>query len=141
MAASYRVGPPNIFQSVLKEPVGPVAVFTPWNFPMSQVVRKIAPALAAGCSVVVKAAEDTPASAAELVRALADGGIPAGALNLVFGNPAEISTHLIPHPVIRKISFTGSVPVGKQLAALAEQYMKRATMELGDIRLQLCLTT
>lgn len=89
----------------------------------------------------MKAAEDTPASAAELVRALADGGIPAGALNLVFGNPAEISTHLIPHPVIRKISFTGSVPVGKQLAALAEQYMKRATMELGDIRLQLCLTT
>jgi succinate-semialdehyde dehydrogenase/glutarate-semialdehyde dehydrogenase len=122
---------PGVFQTVIKEPVGPVAAFTPWNFPMSQVVRKIAPALAAGCSVIVKAAEDTPASAAELVRALADAGVPQGAINLVFGNPAEISSHLIPHPVVRKISFTGSVPVGKQLAALAGQYMKRATMELG----------
>ena len=122
---------PGVFQTVIKEPVGPVAAFTPWNFPMSQVVRKIAPALAAGCSVIVKAAEDTPASAAELVRALADAGVSQGAINLVFGNPAEISNHLIPHPVIRKISFTGSVPVGKQLAALAGQHMKRVTMELG----------
>jgi succinate-semialdehyde dehydrogenase / glutarate-semialdehyde dehydrogenase len=122
---------PGVFQTVIKEPVGPVAAFTPWNFPMSQVVRKIAPALAAGCSVIVKAAEDTPASAAELVRALADAGVSQGAINLVFGNPAEISNHLIPHPVIRKISFTGSVPIGKQLAALAGQHMKRATMELG----------
>lgn len=118
-------------QAALREPVGPVAAFTPWNFPMSQVARKIAPALAAGCSVIVKAAEDTPASAAEFVRALADAGVPAGTLNLVFGTPAEISGYLIPHPVIRKISFTGSVPVGKQLAALAGQHMKRATMELG----------
>lgn len=118
-------------QAALREPVGPVAAFTPWNFPMSQVARKIAPALAVGCSVIVKAAEDTPASAAELVRALSDAGVPAGTLNLVFGTPAEISGYLISNPVIRKISFTGSVPVGKQLAALAGQHMKRATMELG----------
>ena len=122
---------PGVIQMAVKEPVGPVAAFTPWNFPMSQVVRKIAPALAAGCSVIVKAAEDTPAAAAALVRALADAGIPAGVLNLVFGDPAQISAHLVPHPTIRKISFTGSVPVGKQLAALAGQHMKRATMELG----------
>ncbi len=122
---------PGVTQMAVKEPVGPVAAFTPWNFPMSQVVRKIAPALAAGCSVIVKAAEDTPATAAALVRALADAGLPAGVLNLVFGDPAAISGALIPHPVIRKISFTGSVPVGKQLAAMAGLHMKRATMELG----------
>ena len=121
----------GVLQTVVREPIGPVAAFTPWNFPMSQVVRKIAPALAVGCSVIVKAAEDTPAAAAALVKALADAGIPAGALNLVFGDPAAISAHLIPHPVIRKISFTGSVPIGKQLAAMAGQHMKRATMELG----------
>ena len=121
----------GVFQTVVKEPIGPVAAFTPWNFPVSQVVRKLGPALAAGCSVIVKAAEDTPASGAALVRALHDAGLPPGALNLVFGNPAEISQHLITSPVIRKLSFTGSVPVGKQLAALAGQYMKRATMELG----------
>ncbi len=122
---------PGVLQTVVREPVGPVAAFTPWNFPVAQVVRKIAPALAAGCSVIVKAAEDTPASAAALVRAIADAGVPAGALNLVFGDPAEISATLIPHPVIRKISFTGSVPVGKTLAAMAGAHMKRATMELG----------
>ena len=121
----------GVLQTVMREPVGPVAAFTPWNFPMSQIVRKIAPALAVGCSVIVKAAEDTPASAAALVKALADAGLPPGSINLVFGDPAAISAHLIPHPVIRKISFTGSVPVGKQLAALAGQHMKRATMELG----------
>lgn len=122
---------PGVLQTVVKEPVGPVAAFTPWNFPMAQVVRKIAPALATGCSVIVKAAEDTPASAAALVAALADAGLPAGVLNLVYGDPAAISAHLISHPVIRKISFTGSVPVGKLLAAMAGQHMKRATMELG----------
>lgn len=120
-----------VLQHAAREPVGPVAAFTPWNFPMSQVARKIAPALAVGCSVVVKAAEETPASAAGLVLALEEAGLPAGALNLVFGNPEEISSYLIPHPVIRKISFTGSVPVGKRLAAMAGQHMKRATMELG----------
>lgn len=121
----------GVSQAVLREPVGPVAAFTPWNFPMSQVVKKIAPALAAGCSIIVKAAEDTPASAAGLVLALADAGVPPGALALVFGDPAAISAYLIPHPVIRKISFTGSVPIGKRLAAMAGEHMKRATMELG----------
>lgn len=118
-------------QMVLKDPVGPVAAFTPWNFPINQVVRKVAAALAAGCSILVKAAEETPASPAELIRAFADAGVPAGTVGLVYGNPAEISNYLIPHPVIRKVTFTGSTPVGKQLAALAGQHMKRVTMELG----------
>lgn len=118
-------------QMVLKDPVGPVAAFTPWNFPINQVVRKLGAALAAGCSMIVKAAEETPAAPAELVRAFADAGAPAGVLGLVYGNPAEISNYLIPHPIIRKITFTGSTPVGKQLAALAGQHMKRVTMELG----------
>ncbi len=121
----------GVAQIVTKEPVGPVAGFTPWNFPMSQVARKVGAALAAGCSIVCKAAEETPATAAELVKALADAGLPAGVVNLVYGTPAMISEHLIAHPAIRKISFTGSVPVGKHLAALAGVHMKRATMELG----------
>ena len=129
-----RVIPPragNVVQMVVKEPVGPVAAFTPWNFPINPAVRKIACALAAGCSIIVKAAEETPASPAELVRCFADAGVPAGAVNLVYGVPAEISEYLIPHPVIKKISFTGSTVVGKHLAALAGTHMKRATMELG----------
>jgi succinate-semialdehyde dehydrogenase/glutarate-semialdehyde dehydrogenase len=129
-----RIVPPramNQQQMVLKEPVGPVAAFTPWNFPINQVVRKMSAALATGCSIIVKAAEETPASPAELVRVFVDAGVPAGVVALVYGDPAEISNYLIPHPVIRKITFTGSTPVGKQLAALAGQHMKRATMELG----------
>ncbi len=122
---------PDVLQITLKLPVGPVAAFTPWNFPINQVVRKLSAALAAGCSIIVKAPEETPASPAELIRAFADAGLPSGVANLVFGVPAEISEYLIPHPVIRKISFTGSTPVGKHLAALAGQHMKRATMELG----------
>ena len=118
-------------QLVLKEPVGPVAAFTPWNFPINQVVRKLSAALATGCSIIVKAPEETPASPAELLRAFADAGVPAGVIGLVYGIPAEISSYLIAHPVIRKITFTGSTPVGKQLAALAGQHMKRVTMELG----------
>ena len=118
-------------QLVVKDPVGPVAAFTPWNFPINQVVRKVGAALTAGCSMIVKAAEETPAAPAALVQAFADAGIPPGVLNLVYGNPAEISSYLIPHPVIRKITFTGSTPVGKQLAAMAGQHMKRVTMELG----------
>jgi len=121
----------GIYQLVVKEPVGPVAAFTPWNFPINQIVRKLSAALAAGCSIIVKAPEETPASPAELIRAFADAGVPAGAVGLVYGDPAEISAYLIPHPVIRKISFTGSTVVGKQLAALAGLHMKRATMELG----------
>lgn len=121
----------GVYQLVIKEPVGPVAAFTPWNFPINQIVRKLSAALAAGCSIIVKAPEETPASPAELIRAFADAGVPAGVVNLVYGVPAEISQYLIPHPVIRKISFTGSTAVGKQLAAMAGLHMKRVTMELG----------
>jgi succinate-semialdehyde dehydrogenase/glutarate-semialdehyde dehydrogenase len=121
----------GVYQLGLKEPVGPVAAFTPWNFPINQIVRKLAAALATGCSIIVKAPEETPASPAELIRAFADAGVPEGVVGLVYGVPAEISEYLIPHPTIRKISFTGSTPVGKHLAALAGRHMKRATMELG----------
>jgi len=129
-----KVLPPRVpggEQKVMKEPVGPVAAFTPWNFPVSQAVRKLGPALAAGCSVVVKPPENTPCSVAAVIRCLADAGLPAGVVNVVFGIPAQISEFLIPHPVIRKVSFTGSVPVGKHLAAMAGRCMKPATMELG----------
>ena len=118
-------------QLAVKDPVGPVAAFTPWNFPINQVVRKMSAALATGCSILVKAPEETPAGPAALIRAFSDAGVPAGLVGLVYGNPAEISNYLIPHPVIRKVTFTGSTPVGKQLAALAGQHMKRVTMELG----------
>ena len=121
----------SIRQMVIKDPVGPVAAFTPWNFPINQVVRKVGAALAAGCSMLVKAPEETPAAPAALIKAFADAGLPPGVLGLVYGSPAEISSYLIPHPVIRKVTFTGSIPVGKQLAALAGQHMKRVTMELG----------
>ncbi|MFD0934685.1 NAD-dependent succinate-semialdehyde dehydrogenase, partial [Methylobacterium trifolii] len=129
-----RVIPPRadgVLQFVVREPVGPVACFTPWNFPINQAVRKIAGALSTGCTVILKGPEDTPASCAELVRAYLDAGVPGDALSLVYGDPATISGYLIPHPVIRKISFTGSTAVGKELAALAGRHMKRATMELG----------
>ena len=99
---------PGIYQIAIKEPVGPVAAFTPWNFPINQVCRKLSAALAAGCSIIVKAPEETPASPAELIRAFVDAGVPDGVINLVFGVPAEISEYLIPHPIIRKMSFTGS---------------------------------
>jgi succinate-semialdehyde dehydrogenase / glutarate-semialdehyde dehydrogenase len=121
----------GVYQLVVKEPVGPVAAFTPWNFPINQAVRKTSAALAAGCSIILKGPEETPASCAELIRCFADAGLPPGVVNLVYGVPAEISEYLIPHPVIRKISFTGSTAVGKQLAALAGLHMKRVTMELG----------
>ena len=121
----------NLTQMVIKDPIGVVAAFTPWNFPVNQIVRKVAGALGAGCAIVVKGPEEAPLSCAELVRAFADAGVPAGALNLVYGTPAEISEYLVPHPVIRKISFTGSTVVGKHLAALAGEHMKVATMELG----------
>lgn len=118
-------------QMVVKDPVGVVAAFTPWNFPINQVVRKLGAALAAGCAVIVKAPEETPASPAALIRAFADAGVPAGVINLLYGNPAEISSYLIPHPIVRKVTFTGSTPVGKLLAGIAGQHMKRVTMELG----------
>ena len=121
----------SVSQTAIREPVGVVAAFTPWNFPVSQVARKLGAALAAGCSVILKAAEETPCSPAALVQVFCDAGLPDGVLNLVYGEPEEISSCLIPHPAIRKISFTGSVPVGKHLAALASKHMKRSTMELG----------
>ena len=129
-----RVIPPRQYgarQIVLREPVGPVAAFSPWNFPTGQLVRKVAGALAAGCSIIAKAPEETPSSCIELIRAFHDAGVPAGVVNLVFGVPAEISEHLIASPIIRKVSFTGSVPVGRHLGALAARNVKRATMELG----------
>jgi succinate-semialdehyde dehydrogenase/glutarate-semialdehyde dehydrogenase len=121
----------DVLQITTKVPVGPVAAFTPWNFPINQVVRKLSAAVAAGCSIIVKAPVETPASPAALIRAFVDAGIPNGVVNLVNGRSTEISRYLISHPVIRKISFTGSTPVGKELAALAGMHMKRATMELG----------
>jgi succinate-semialdehyde dehydrogenase/glutarate-semialdehyde dehydrogenase len=116
---------------VMQEPVGVVAAFTPWNFPTLTPVRKIAGALAAGCSIIIKASEETPGGCFELVKCFADAGLPAGVLNLVFGVPADVSEHLIPSPLVKKISFTGSIPVGKHLAGLAAKGMKKATMELG----------
>jgi succinate-semialdehyde dehydrogenase/glutarate-semialdehyde dehydrogenase len=118
-------------QIVLQEPVGVVAAFTPWNFPTLTPARKIGGALAAGCSLILKASEETPGACVEMVRCFADAGVPAGVLNLVFGVPAEISQHLVAKDDVRKISFTGSIPVGKHLAQLAAKGMKRATMELG----------
>ena len=121
----------NVYQLVMKEPVGPVAAFTPWNFPINQVVRKASAALATGCSIIIKGPEDTPGSCAQLIKAFVDAGVPAGVIQLVYGVPSEISEYLIPHPIIKKVTFTGSTPVGKQLAALAGAHMKRVTMELG----------
>ncbi len=121
----------NVHQLVIREPVGPVAAFSPWNFPINQAVRKISAALAAGCSIILKGPEETPASCAALVQCYVDAGVPAGVVNLVYGVPAEISEYLIASPIIKKISFTGSTAVGKHLAALAGRHMKRATMELG----------
>jgi succinate-semialdehyde dehydrogenase / glutarate-semialdehyde dehydrogenase len=118
-------------QIVLQEPVGVVAAFTPWNFPTLTPARKIGASLAAGCSIIIKPSEETPGSCVELVRCFVDAGLPAGVLNLVFGVPAKVSEHLIASDLVRKISFTGSVPVGKHLAGLAAKGMKRATMELG----------
>ena len=116
---------------VQKEPVGVALSFTPWNFPFNTVARKISPALAAGCSVIAKAAEETPASAIAMGKALQDAGLPNGVFNIVFGIPSHVSEHLIASQTVRKISFTGSVPVGKHLAGLAAQRMQRTTMELG----------
>jgi len=122
---------PGVRQMVIKEPVGIVAAFTPWNFPALTPMRKIAGALAAGCSIILKPSEETPGTAVEIARCLQEAGLPEGALNVVFGVPAEVSSYLIAHPKVRKISFTGSTAVGKQLMKLAADGMKRTTMELG----------
>ncbi|MER5177654.1 NAD-dependent succinate-semialdehyde dehydrogenase [Streptomyces sp. NPDC002896] len=122
---------PGTLLTVRREPVGPVAAFTPWNFPAGGPMRKISSALSAGCSIIIKASEETPATACALVRCFVDAGVPAGVLNLVFGEPAEVSAHLIASPITRLVAFTGSVPVGKLLAAQAGQVMKPTLMELG----------
>ncbi|RWE78510.1 MAG: NAD-dependent succinate-semialdehyde dehydrogenase, partial [Mesorhizobium sp.] len=122
---------PDMRQTVTQEPVGPVACFTPWNFPAVTPARKIAPALAAGCTCIIKPAEETPGTTLEIARALTDAGLPNGVLNVVFGVPAELSDYLIRSPIIRKISFTGSTSVGRHLARLAGETLTLATMELG----------
>ena len=122
---------PGVRLQVVKEPVGPVAAFAPWNFPLGNPARKLGAALAAGCSVILKPAEEAACSALAIGQALLDAGLPPGVMSIVFGVPHEVSLHLIASPVIRKVSFTGSVPVGKQLMKLAADGMKRTTMELG----------
>jgi succinate-semialdehyde dehydrogenase/glutarate-semialdehyde dehydrogenase len=121
----------GVRQMVVHEPVGIVAAFTPWNFPVVTPARKIAGALGAGCSIIIKASEETPGACVEMARCFMEAGLPAGVLNLVFGVPAEVSENLLARPEIRKISFTGSVGVGKHLAKMATRTMKRSTMELG----------
>jgi succinate-semialdehyde dehydrogenase/glutarate-semialdehyde dehydrogenase len=121
----------SVRQMVLREPVGVVAAFSPWNFPFNQAIRKIAAAVGAGCTIVLKGPEDAPSGVVALARLFHDAGLPAGVLNIVWGVPSEVSDHLIDSPVVRKITFTGSVPVGKMLAAKAAALMKRSTMELG----------
>lgn len=122
---------PNVSQVVHRFPLGPVAAFTPWNFPVWSPIQKIAPALAAGCSIILKPASATPASAQALARILAGAGLPDGVLNVVTGRAALIAEALIASPVIRKVSLTGSVEVGRTLAALAGRHLKKSTMELG----------
>jgi succinate-semialdehyde dehydrogenase / glutarate-semialdehyde dehydrogenase len=122
---------PGMKHTVLRQPIGVVAGFTPWNFPIAQPNRKVGAALSAGCSIILKASEETPAGAVHLVRAFHDAGLPPGVLNLVFGVPSEISEYLIPHETVRMITFTGSIPVGKKLAEIAARAMKPTIMELG----------
>jgi len=122
---------PGIKYVVMHQPIGMVAAFSPWNFPMSQPARKIAGALAAGCSIILKAAEETPAGALHIARALRDAGLPPGVFNLVFGIPADISSYLIPQEQTRLIAFTGSTAVGKHLTRIAADHMKPVLMELG----------
>ena len=124
-------GRPGTRMYVVKEPVGPVAAFAPWNFPLGNPARKLGAALGAGCSVILKPAEETPASALEVARCLQDAGVPDGVFSVVFGVPAEVSGYLLGSPVIRKMSFTGSIPVGKSLMKLSADNMIRTTMELG----------
>ncbi|WP_404324903.1 NAD-dependent succinate-semialdehyde dehydrogenase [Cobetia sp. UIB-001] len=116
---------------IRKMPVGVVAAFSPWNFPVVLTAKKLAGLLGAGCSCVLKPAEETPGSSIALVQALLDAGVPDKAINLLLGKPGDISSRLIEHPAVRKITFTGSSPVGKLLASKSGEYMKPVTMELG----------
>ncbi|MCC0022542.1 MAG: NAD-dependent succinate-semialdehyde dehydrogenase [Nitratireductor sp.] len=122
---------PGIRYLTIQQPVGTVAAFSPWNFPMSQPARKIAGALASGCSIIIKAAEETPAGAIHIARAFHDAGLPAGVLNLVFGVPSEISSYLIPKDQVRLVAFTGSTAVGTHLTEMAARSMTPVLMELG----------
>jgi succinate-semialdehyde dehydrogenase/glutarate-semialdehyde dehydrogenase len=122
---------PGATLRVAREPVGVIAAFTPWNFPASQAARKLAPALAVGCACILKPSEETPGAALALARALDDAGLPKGVLNVVFGVPAEVSSHLIACAEVRKVSFTGSTAVGKLIARQASAGLKRVTLELG----------
>jgi len=122
---------PGVRYIVHHQPIGTVAAFSPWNFPMSQPCRKIAGAIASGCSIILKAAEETPAGALHVVRALHDAGLPHGVLNLVFGTPSEISAHLIKQDQVRLVAFTGSTAIGQHLTTLASQHMTPVLMELG----------
>jgi len=124
-------GPANIRQTVLKRPIGVAAGFAPWNFPATTPARKLSASLAAGCCCILKAPEEAPVTAIEMVRAFAEAGVPRGVINLVFGVPPQISRHLIASPIVRKVSFTGSTAVGRQLAELAAAAVKPITMELG----------
>jgi succinate-semialdehyde dehydrogenase/glutarate-semialdehyde dehydrogenase len=124
-------GEPRMQKFILRQPIGPVVAFTPWNVPMSSAARKTSAALASGCSVILKAAEETPGTACALVKCFEDAGLPPGVLNLVFGDPAQISATLIASPVSRLVTFTGSTSVGKHLTQLAAQAMKPVLMELG----------
>lgn len=117
--------------TVFREPIGPVAAFTPWNFPAGSPMRKMAAALSAGCSIIIKPSEEVPGTACEIVKCFEEAGLPPGVLNMVFGVPATISRYLIASPVIRFVAFTGSVEVGKHLAGLAAAVMKPTIMELG----------
>lgn len=122
---------PAVRQLVVREPVGVCAAFSPWNFPMGQAIKKVAAAIGAGCTVVLKGPEESPSAVVALVKLFHDAGLPPGVLNLVWGVPSDISKYLIESPLVAKVSFTGSVPVGKQLAAMAGAHMKRVSMELG----------
>ena len=122
---------PNMEHEARKVPAGPVLAFVAWNFPATNVMRKVAGALAAGCSITIKPSEETPATAIAIGKALMEAGLPAGVLNIVFGVPSEVSEHLLSSPIPRKLSFTGSVPVGIHLQKLAAQNLIRCTMELG----------
>ena len=121
----------GVRQLVLREPVGVCAAFSPWNFPFNQAIRKITAAVGAGCTMILKGPEDAPSAVVALAQLFHDAGLPPGVLNLVWGVPSEVSDYLIASPIVRKISFTGSVGVGKLLAAKAGAVMKRCTMELG----------
>ena len=121
----------GVRQTVLREPIGVCAAFSPWNFPFNQAIRKITAALGAGCTIVIKGPEDAPSAVVAIAQLFHDAGLPPGCLNVVWGVPHEVSDFLIKSPIVRKISFTGSVPVGKLLSGLAGGLMKRCTMELG----------